>query len=343
MRVSARPGCGVGPRSGVLWALLCLSCCDASTPQPPPSRSAKPRQDDPQPVTAPAEVRLVEPPGCPGFKGPERLGTAPRVGLAEASGLAASLSHPGHWWTHNDSGSGAVMHLLGPDGDRRMRVALRDARALDWEDMAAVVDPSGHPWVYVADFGDNFRIRPKVQIYRFEEPTQVDARRKLVDAARVDLSYPDAPHNAEALLVDPRSLEVLIVTKEEDGRSRLFRARDPFASAGPDAETIVLEDVGVSDYGAALVRGANLVTAGDVRSDGAAILLRTYTGACWYWRGEDQALHEAIAGDCCPMPLAPEPQGESIAFTRGADGYATISEGNGSPIWGFAPPSQTHE
>jgi len=335
MRGSARavrPVLAAGTGLGLALALVSLGACDVNSAQPPPKASASEIESPPPTPDQPSAD------GCPTFDGPTRLGTAPRLGLPEASGLAASPSHAGHWWTHNDSGSGAVALLLGPEGDLALRVRLAGAAAVDWEDMAAVTDPTGMARVYIADFGDNLERRPKVQLYRFDEPTSLEGPRQRVDATSVDLVYPDGPHNAEALLVDPRGMDVFIVTKEPSGSSKVFRARDPFAAAtgGSRRDPLVLEAVGERRFGNALIRGSNLVTAGDVRPDGTGVVLRTYTGACLFERAGDEPLHEVIAGECCRIPLALEPQGEAIAFTHDGRGYATISEGNASPIWGFA-------
>lgn len=326
-------------------AALCVISCDANTSRPDADGDADSKQPPDQgrgdrDSTDPAGTATLSPPdGCPGFDGPERLGTAPTLGLPEASGLGVSRMHAGFWWTHNDSGAGPVALLLDPKGNLRSRVRLRGASSVDWEDLAVVRGPDGVARVYVADMGDNFRRRKTISLHRFTEPTADDVThaRLRVDVETVELAYPDGARDAEALLVDPRTLQVVIVSKARDGHSGIYVAEDPFAGGRGDAPA-ALSRAGELVFGKAMLRGSEMVTAGDVAPAGDAILLRTYSTACLYARGPEETLAEALlAQTCCPVPLAPEPQGEAITFLPDGRGYATISEGDASPIWGFSP------
>ncbi len=92
----------------------------------------------------------------------------------------------------------------------------------DWEALA--LGPCRDPdkeCLYVGDIGDNMRHRRKIQIYRVEEPTvPLDGppvRKKLKGTERFDCIYPDGPHDAEALFVDPIAGIPYLVTKERGG------------------------------------------------------------------------------------------------------------------------------
>ncbi len=63
--------------------------------------------------------------------------------IAESSGLAVSRRTPGLLWSHNDSGSAAVLFALDTTGTVRGRVRV-PIRALDWEDVSAARCPSGN-------------------------------------------------------------------------------------------------------------------------------------------------------------------------------------------------------
>ena len=54
--------------------------------------------------------------------------------------------------------------------------------------------------LWIADTGDNATSRASVQLYRVDEPGPTDAR---VAARRIEVRYPDGPHDVEAVLADP--------------------------------------------------------------------------------------------------------------------------------------------
>lgn len=43
----------------------------------------------------------------------------------------------GAFWTHNDSGDGPKLYLIGPNGALLTRGAIAGATSQDWEDMAS--------------------------------------------------------------------------------------------------------------------------------------------------------------------------------------------------------------
>src|SRR5262245_44719285 len=72
--------------------------------------------------------------------------------VVESSGLAISRRTPGVLWTHNDSGSDAVLFAIDKDGRLLGRVRV-PVRTRDWEDVSAARCPSGD-CLYIADIGD---------------------------------------------------------------------------------------------------------------------------------------------------------------------------------------------
>ena len=141
--------------------------------------------------------------------------------IYESSGLALSRRHRAVLWTHNDSGGDPALYAVGPDGRTVATLTLAGAEARDWEAMAAGRDDRGRPALFVGDIGDNNGVWPEVAVYRVAEPAEL--RDATVPAARYRLRYADGPHDAEALLVDPRSNRLYVATKEVAGGG-LYRA-----------------------------------------------------------------------------------------------------------------------
>jgi hypothetical protein len=245
-------------------------------------------------------------------------GTLTSTSATEISGIAASRSDPGGWWVNNDSGDSARVFAVSGSGTLLATVEVGGADAVDWEDIAADGDH-----LYVGDLGDNGRSRPGITVYRFAEPeldpstTGAMAR---VEADTLTFTYPDGPHDAEALLVDPVGGDLVIVTKDWTlaGRSQVFRAPADL----PAGSSTELEQVATVD-----LRAGSLVTAGDVSPDGSVVALRSYDSIWLYPRPDGQPVWAAFAEDPCDGPRPFEKQGEAIGFSADGASYATISEG----------------
>lgn len=292
-----------------------------------------PSQPGPTATATPARANLL----CGATS--QVAGSVASAELIEISGLAASRTYEGVLWAHNDSGDTARIFAIAADGAHLASFTLAGVEAIDWEDMA--IGPGPDPnidYLYLADIGDNAGARPQVDIYRIPEPDPfAGATTALATVERLTLLYPDRPHDAETLLVDPRTGDLLIVTKElQAPESFVFLSPGPFQAGA----TATLELVTTIDFEALpssfeppsdappLVQGVpQLPTAGDVSPAGDLVLIRTY-GTVWLWeRAENTALWDAFAGIPCEAPSAIEAQGEAIAFTADDSGYVTISEG----------------
>jgi hypothetical protein len=254
-----------------------------------------------------------------------------RVGpedLEEISGVVASRRQPGLWWVHNDSGDEPQVYGLHRSGKLLARYRLRAAEAVDWEDLALGPGPGGDS-LYVGDIGDNRRRRSRVVVYRFAEPRLPPGGRPVTaDVDRVErfsFVYPDgAAYDAETLLVDPRTGDLLIVTKEATGQSLVFGSSPPWRTDG---------DNSLAQWGQLRLSGLlPLATGGDVAPSGTAVILRTYD-ALWLWADAEAAtVRELLQGRAQPLPVVAEPQGEAVGFLPDGRGYVTISEGRQPPI-----------
>lgn len=295
--------------------LLLLASC-ATTQAVPPARMAS---------------------NCPAFGAPEVLGTVSDDRIHELSGIVASRTTPHTWWVHNDSGDTARVFAVGDDGATVSVLDLTDhTTAIDWEDIAIGPGPDGRPWLFIADTGDNRGVRSAIAVILVPEPAVPIADN--ADAARGTLvrayQYPRGKqYNAEALFVDPRDGALYVVTKSNDGDSRVFTDPHPFAPpSGGEAEPRVLELVRTLQFGGAALPGSPKVTAGDLAPDGSSVVLRTYESAFLWPIAAGESVASALGGPPCPLPLAKEPQGEAIAFALDGEAYVTSSEGVGSPI-----------
>jgi hypothetical protein len=258
------------------------------------------------------------------------VGTAPLT-LTETSGIAASRRHPGVIYAHNDSGDGPYVVAITTQGEVVATLELTGASSEDWEDIAAGPGPDASAsYVFVGDFGDNFAARRDgVRVHRFGEPPALDAGKRgviVVEHATFVLRYPGGPRDAEALLVDPAKGDLYVITKGREGSPELY-----VASAPLDEERAT-ELVLAGSLEACIVPARGL-TAADISADGRLILARTYAEALLFPRAPSQTIAEALAQAPCRVPVAPEAQGESIAFSADGRAYFTVSEGMGAGIF----------
>lgn len=273
---------------------------------------------------------------CPRFSAGERVGQVTAPDLAELSGIAASRVDLGILWTHEDSGNPADLVAIRPDGKVVRTFRLAGVTARDWEDIAVGPGPSADPpatYVYLGDIGDNLADQPTFHAVRVREPV-VDAA--AADAKRTELEgavsltgrYPDGPHDAEALLSDPRTGDLIVVTKSDKGRSGVYL----WAAPQSEKTATTLAAVGTVDVNALDGAIDRRITAGDISPDGSMILLRTYTNA-WLWRrGADDTVAEALARPPCAVPLELEKQGEAIGWDATGAAYYSTTEGARPPI-----------
>lgn len=321
----------------------------AADPAGAAARGADGSPDNPAGATA--ETSVVTAPTtdwCTGLTasvGP----SAADPGLTELSGLAASQRSPGVLWAVNDSGHAPALHAVGPDGQDLGTFPLDGldealTAASDTEDIAI-----SNGTVYVADIGDNDNNRSQVVVYRFPEPDPA-APGPIRDVEVLRLTYPDGPRDAEALLVDPVSGQLVIIDKSfriasggaamlAPAEAGVYVAEPPFDATGATtlraAGAVALDDLATRTTAEPVENAASLygltgvATAADVRADGAVIAVRTY-GTVWLFdRAEGQSVVQALAGTPCEAPTLAEDQGESVAFLPG-DGLTLVTGSEGA-------------
>ncbi|MEO5709561.1 MAG: hypothetical protein ABIQ59_07050 [Nocardioidaceae bacterium] len=204
-------------------------------------------------------------------------------------------------YTTNDSGDDAV--LYGFDSGTG-RLVSRTTYADRVEDVEALA-PGRDGTVWAGDVGDNQQRRDSISAYAVSPRPGRQER----TAKAYELVYPDGSHNAETLLVSPRTGRLYVVTKSPFGGT-VYVAPRRLSEDGPNTLRTF-----------ARVRG--LVTDGTFFPDGRRVLLRTYgTASAYTFPGF------APLGT---VRLPAQPQGEGISVAQ--DGRVLVSsEGVRSPV-----------
>jgi hypothetical protein len=264
-------------------------------------------------------------PGCSLYGEPRQTGSPPNTGrvplvLAELSGLAASHRHPGVFWTHNDSGNAFRVFAINEVGTVLATLTLtgvdeQELPRMDLEDIA--VGPCGsRSCLYVADIGDNFERRPRVRVLRFPEPEAVEDATLPVEV--LPFTYPDRPHDAESLIVEPRTGRLAVITKARDTLGEVFALE----GLAPDTVTKAtrlgeLRAPGDVDF---------RTTAAALHESGQRLLLRTYTRVWEVRRPGATRLEELVQGQVAEVPGPSQAQSEAIAYLPGGRAYLVGSE-----------------
>ncbi len=223
--------------------------------------------------------------------------------IRESSGLARSTYDRRVVFTHNDSGDSARFFAVGRRGRTLATFTLLGATHRDWED----ISPGPRHTIWLGDIGDNSRSRGFISVYRVREPRRTASR--ALRYKRYDLVYPDGAHNAETLMVDPRSGRVLIVTKDAAG-GHVYRAPRSLSTRGYNRLRMV-------------AAGPVLATGGDFFPGGRRYVVRTHNRAYVY---------RHLGARPTMVKLPTERQGESIDVTRSGRYLLTGSEGLHSPV-----------
>jgi hypothetical protein len=257
--------------------------------------------------------------------------------IRESSGLAASSRSDDYFFTHNDSGNEPLLFAVNRKGETVACWRVEGAANLDWEDMARGPDEAGKPALYLGDIGDNLTIRALITVYRVPEPQPDPAHPGLQGttprAARFDLKYEDGAHDAETLMVHPRTGQLFVVTKSEKG-SGVYAAPLPLRKEGPN----LLRKVASIDFAALATSsgagGAGMsrtATGGDIAPDVTPVVVRTYTDA-WEWKVENGEVARAFQAAPVRIALPASPGGEAIAYRRDGRGLLLSCEGVNAPV-----------
>jgi hypothetical protein len=236
--------------------------------------------------------------------------------LEEASGLVASIKNLGYLWTHNDSGNKAEVFLIDEHAKIKLTCTLKDIDNRDWEDIAIGAGPvAGKNYLYIADIGDNFARHPLKFIYRFEEPqlTKGVSKLEITNFDTITFRLPDAQKDTEALLFDPKTNDLLVISKREEP-VYVYQLKYPYDTN----DTITAERL----FSLPLTQ----IVAGDFSPDGKELLIKNYEEV-YYWKTpNEKTLAEALKEKPIRVAYEQEPQGEAIAWSRDNSGFYTLTE-----------------
>lgn len=252
--------------------------------------------------------------------------------LSELSGIAASRLNPGLLWVHND-GPQIYVHLVSTNGTS-FGTYIFAGQMGDFEDIAIGPGPQLNTnYVYCGDIGDNLVNRTEIHVFRFPEPRVTEPPNDVVATGEtiITLKYPDGAHDAEALLVDPISGDLFVVTKEI-GVFRAYKATQAQLNSGNVVQLTLAQN---GNFGP--------VSGGDISPDGTQIILRHENQAQLWRRKTGESVETALgrASEQAPVISEPaEPNGEGITFAPDSRGYYTISEGSSPIIYFFEPLAQ---
>ena len=268
---------------------------------------------------------------------PKKTGKVVHTKINEASGIAVSRKQTGVIWTHNDSGDKARIFAMRSDGEHAGEYILKGAHNRDYEDIAIGPGPKeGVDYLYVGDIGDNDSTRRNITVYRFPEPLVSIDNKSTYDVDSVEkihLRYPDHAHDAETLMVDPRTGDLLVGTKRGEKFS-LFKVTQDEITKGVSETIPMTLVISVVEPKLDLFGIKHMASAGDISPDGSIIAVRGYGYGIFWERGEGQTIADAMRGKSRSMKLA-EPvnvQGESLGFDD-KNGFYTLSEGVGQTIY----------
>ena len=240
--------------------------------------------------------------------------------LIEVSGIVSGRKNKKVVYMHEDSGNRNVVFVFDTTGLFLGEIILVGVQNRDWEDIAIGPGPKpGVNYIYVGDIGDNRSGRPHLFIHRFEEPSfTIDEnnpfRIEVDDFNTIKYEYPDGARDAETLMIDPESKDLIIITKREVN-VHVYQLPYPQRTDGENA-TIYF-------------RGRlpfRTIVGGDISPDGNEIVIKDY-GAVYHWNNAGSNIVETIF-NVAPnqVEYIPEVQGESIGWTWKGDGYFTITE-----------------
>lgn len=233
--------------------------------------------------------------------------------IFESSGLVVSREHDDLVYTINDSGSIPLIFAVRLSTGKTVGTATADHDFADAE--ALSIDSESTLWV--ADTGDNNRVRTDVALYSFAEPGPRDA---VVATKRYPLVYPEGARDVEALIINPQNDEKFLLTKGLMG-GEVFALPSSLKPDQPNRVTALDATV------------PGMITDAAFTPDGKYVIARNYVKASVL----DAATWDGV--ESIRLPAAA--QGETLAMERDGESFLVGSEGVDSPLnrVAFAPPT----
>lgn len=237
--------------------------------------------------------------------------------LEEASGIADSRLNAGMLWVQEDSGNPPELSLLSHQGQFMKSISVKGVVNTDWEDLALAAGPDpALRYLYIADIGDNDQKRERINILRAPE---VAASATEILAETFQVKYEDGPHDAEAIIIEPGTLDIYIITKR-DAKSGVYIVEYPYSTTSLNIATKAAE----LPY--------NGVVSAAIQNDGAAVAVKDYLSIRLYTRLPGEKISAVLAKPFTSLPYQVEQQGEAICFSNDGKYYFTLSEKQGGTV-----------
>jgi len=238
--------------------------------------------------------------------------------IDEASGLASGRSNKDLLYTHNDSGGRNAVFVIDQEGRLRGEFVLEGIKNRDWEDIATGKCPrSSENYIYVGEIGDNRARYSSIFVYRFVEPSikglAPEISLTITDVDRIEIEYEDGARDAEGLFIDPRTLDIIIISKREEQVG-------VYLVAYPQSTDRINTAVKIATL------PLSWVTAADISPNGKKILIKTYTGIFQWKRQGEESLASTFSRGFDYLPYEIEPRGEAVCWDAEGEGYFTLSE-----------------
>lgn len=207
--------------------------------------------------------------------------------IRESSGVIVSRTQRGLLWTMNDSGGDPMLFLTDTAGRALGAYLIPQAKNVDWEALGRGRCGEGE-CLYIGDTGDNPERRRSVMLYRLPEPAPGMPRKDVTAgaAASLQVEYPDRPHDAEAMYVEPDGA-VVLVSKGRSGGILAFRIPASAWRGNGVARAVRLDSLPIP----ASLRSGRVVTDAAISRDGKRVVLRTYRELWFFTRAADGRLH----------------------------------------------------
>ncbi len=272
-----------------------------------------------------------------GFREPVFLANLQNRKINESSGIIASRRTPGIFWTHNDSGDGPNLFATDRRGRSLATFTVPGATNVDWEDIAAGPERGDRATLYIGDIGDNGGSRDDTAVYRILEP-KVDSNKpgqtgQTAKAEKFPYRYADGHHDAETLLVDPKTEEIFIIIKTDSGLSSVYKFPLPLT---PNRVATLQKVATVTFTNPLRFRGravGKLATGGDISPDRRHIAIRTYTDGFEWNIQPGQAIDDALRTRPREFAVPWIGQFESLCYSLDGRFLFTTSEGVPCPLW----------
>lgn len=272
-----------------------------------------------------------------------RISTSVHRKLVENSVAVTSVNQPGIVFGVNDSGNEPLVFAFDSTGKGRGLWKIAGAVNRDWE--AASLGPCGaktqtRSCLYIGDVGDNAVRKSRVTVYRVEEPkvsaSIPDSPVVIPSQDRIDVLYPDQPHDVEAMYVGRDGTLFLITKRRLLDRARRQRQALIFsvpASAWDSSGILAASLVDSLPIVPGKTRGS-LITDAALSSDGKLLAVRTSAAVYTFAVDTTSGLPIArIAPSACPISGLRERQGEGVGWWWDGRRLLLTSEGRNAPLY----------